>query len=210
MHFVRRRNAVERIAVAKGWVLRSSRYAADERGECLLRREKALIPFREKAPRGIHRSAVLRDESEIGAMAARELLESGFGDYAFVPHPGNPKWSREREAGFASAIRAAGKRFIRRRRPETPSDSTADWIAVLPRPVGVFAANDMDAVQYEPSVALAPAAVHGIPVITTMLHEGATFRNALGEEFLPDKHANKDALSRAIFAEIEAALNSVP
>ncbi|MBQ6009218.1 MAG: FAD-binding protein, partial [Kiritimatiellae bacterium] len=43
-----------------------------------------------------------------------------------------------------------------------------------------------------------------IPVITTMLHEGATFRNRLGEEFLPDKYANKDAISRAIFAEIEA------
>ena len=44
----------------------------------------------------------------------------------------------------------------------------------------------------------------GIPVITTMLHEGATFRNRLGEEFLPDKHANKDAISRAIFAEVKA------
>ena len=66
------------------------------------------------------------------------------------------------------------------------------------------AVRDMDAVQYEPTVALDPAAVRGIPVITTMLHEGATFRNALGEEFLPDKHANKDAISRAIFAEIKA------
>ena len=66
------------------------------------------------------------------------------------------------------------------------------------------ALRDMDAVQYEPTVALAPEAVRGIPVITTMLHEGATFRNALGEEFLPDKHANKDAISNAIFAEIKA------
>ena len=66
------------------------------------------------------------------------------------------------------------------------------------------AVRDMDAVQYEPTVALAPAAVRGIPVITTMLHEGATFRNCDGAEFLPDKHANKDELSRAIFAEIEA------
>ena len=30
------------------------------------------------------------------------------------------------------------------------------------------------------------------------------FRNALGQEFLPDKHANKDAISCAIFAEIAA------
>ena len=68
------------------------------------------------------------------------------------------------------------------------------------------AVRDMDAVQYEPTVALAPAKLRGIPVITTMLHEGATFRNGDGKEFLADKHANKDEISRAIFAEIEAGL----
>ena len=66
------------------------------------------------------------------------------------------------------------------------------------------AVRDMDAVQYEPTVALAPEKLRGIPVITTMLHEGATFRNREGAEFLPDKHANKDEISRAIFAEINA------
>lgn len=66
------------------------------------------------------------------------------------------------------------------------------------------ATRDMDVVQHEPTVALAPAKLRGIPVITTMLFEGATFRNANGEEFLADKHANKDEISRAIFAEIKA------
>jgi len=66
------------------------------------------------------------------------------------------------------------------------------------------ATRDMDSIQYEPTVALAPARLRGIPVITTMLFEGATFRNKDGEEFLADKHANKDVVSRAIFAEVEA------
>ena len=66
------------------------------------------------------------------------------------------------------------------------------------------ATRDMDQVQYEPTVALAPESVRCIPVITTMLFDGATFRNAKGEEFLSDKHANKDEISRAIFAEVEA------
>ena len=66
------------------------------------------------------------------------------------------------------------------------------------------AVRDMDLVQYEPTVALAPAKLRGIPVITTMLHEGATFRNKDGKEFLADKHANKDVISRAILAEVEA------
>ncbi|MBO6167797.1 MAG: FAD-binding protein [Kiritimatiellae bacterium] len=64
------------------------------------------------------------------------------------------------------------------------------------------AVRDMDLVQYEPTVALAPARLRGIPVITTMLYEGATFRNKDGMEFLPDKHANKDEISRAIQNEI--------
>ena len=66
------------------------------------------------------------------------------------------------------------------------------------------ATRDMEAVQYEPTVALAPARLRGIPVITTMLFEGATFRNKDGTEFLADKHANKDEISRAILAEIKA------
>ena len=66
------------------------------------------------------------------------------------------------------------------------------------------ATRDMDQVQYEPTVALAPARLRGIPVITTMLFEGATFRNANGEEFLADKCANKDEISRAICAEVKA------
>ena len=66
------------------------------------------------------------------------------------------------------------------------------------------ATRDMDIVQYEPTVALAPESVRRIPVITTMFFEGATLRNAKGDEFLSDRHANKDEMSRAIFAEIEA------
>ena len=85
---------------------------------------------------------------------------------------------------------------------DNPPELRGDGIA-LAQSLGA-AVRDLDAVQYEPTVALAPARLRGVPVITTMLHEGATFRNRLGEEFLPDRHANKDAISRAIRAEIEA------
>jgi succinate dehydrogenase/fumarate reductase flavoprotein subunit len=85
---------------------------------------------------------------------------------------------------------------------DNPPELRGDGIA-LAQSLGA-AVRDLDAVQYEPTVALAPARLRGIPVITTMLHEGATFRNRLGDEFLPDKHANKDAISQAIRAEIEA------
>ena len=85
---------------------------------------------------------------------------------------------------------------------DNPSELQGDGIE-LAQSLGA-AVRDMDCIQYEPTVALAPEAVRRVPVITTMLHEGATFRNRDGAEFLADKHANKDELSRAIFAEIEA------
>ena len=66
------------------------------------------------------------------------------------------------------------------------------------------AVRDMDVVQYEPTVALAPPRLRGIPVITKMLFEGATFRNAEGEEFLRDKHVNKDEMAAAVLSEIAA------
>ena len=85
---------------------------------------------------------------------------------------------------------------------DNPSELRGDGIDMA---VALGAATrDMDAVQYEPTVALDPAKLRGIPVITTMLFDGATFRNANGEEFLAEKHANKDEISRAIFAEIKA------
>ena len=84
---------------------------------------------------------------------------------------------------------------------DNPPELRGDGIA-LAQSLGA-AVRDLDAVQYEPTVALAPERLRGIPVITTMLHEGATFRNRLGDEFLPDKHANKDAISSAIRVEIE-------
>lgn len=55
-------------------------------------------------------------------------------------------------------------------------------------------------VQYEPTVRI-EGPRRGIPVITTLLYEGAKLLNAKGEEFLPDARINKDELSRAIFRE---------
>jgi fumarate reductase (CoM/CoB) subunit A len=55
-------------------------------------------------------------------------------------------------------------------------------------------------VQYEPTVRV-EGPRRGIPVITTLLYEGARLLNMDGEEFLPDARLNKDELSKAIFAQ---------
>lgn len=66
---------------------------------------------------------------------------------------------------------------------------------------------DMEFIQYEPTAALSPAPLRGKSVITTMLYEGATFRNGSGEEFLFEKQVDKDILSKAITHEI---LHGIP
>lgn len=57
---------------------------------------------------------------------------------------------------------------------------------------------DEDHVQYEPTVRV-EGPKRGIPVITTLLYEGAKLLDGDGKEFLPDAKLNKDELSRAIF-----------
>ena len=57
---------------------------------------------------------------------------------------------------------------------------------------------DKDHVQYEPTVRV-EGQKRGIPVITTLLYEGARLLNMEGKEFLGDARLNKDELSKAIF-----------
>ena len=67
---------------------------------------------------------------------------------------------------------------------------------------------DLEFVQFEPSAAVAPAAIRGKSVITTMYYEGAVLRNTLGERFMLQyskdaECVNKDVQSKYIFKEIK-------
>ena len=67
-------------------------------------------------------------------------------------------------------------------------------------------------VQYEPTVRT-EGPLRGVPVITTLLYEGARLVDAQGADVLPDARRNKDELARAIFAAGGAAtydLTDVP
>lgn len=59
---------------------------------------------------------------------------------------------------------------------------------------------DLAHVQFEPTVRV-EGPKRGIPVITTLLYEGARMLNSEGKEFLGDARLNKDELSKAIFRE---------
>ena len=52
---------------------------------------------------------VTHDSAATGRMAARELMEGGASNFAFVPCPGRRFWSEERERGFVAALSLNGR-----------------------------------------------------------------------------------------------------
>ena len=86
---------------------------------------------------------VRSDPASVAAVAARALLPSGYADFAFVPSPAEVPWSVERGDAFGRCIEIAGKRFHRFCRPDEPgADALVGWLADLPKPCGILAAND--------------------------------------------------------------------
>lgn len=90
------------------------------------------------------------DETVFARVAVRELFRSGYRDYAYVPWIADTRWSRERGETFAQLVRDAGMRFHGfAKGTGTDEDSgnflheeLASWLVELPKPVGIFAAND--------------------------------------------------------------------
>ena len=125
-------------------------------------------PF-DAVPSGRYRCAVVRgDAKAVASMAARELLFRDFEDVAFVPSSESESWSRERGEAFRDCARVAGTRYhefnaecgmqnaecrIKNaqctmhnaqcgKRKGTRGEALRCWLAELPKPCGVFAAND--------------------------------------------------------------------
>lgn len=78
-----------------------------------------------------------------------------------------------------------------------PSYLKGDGLVIAQALGGAVRDVDPDHVQYEPTVRV-EGPRRGIPVITTLLYEGARLLNMNGEEFLGDARLNKDELSKAI------------
>ncbi|MBQ6246466.1 MAG: substrate-binding domain-containing protein [Kiritimatiellae bacterium] len=95
---------------------------------------------------------VVSDAADIAAAAARELLRTGHPNFAFVPVIGDKHWSRRRSAAFAAEIKALGRKVCEYRpSPDAVADAVrfregiASFLLALPKPCGVFAANDATA-----------------------------------------------------------------
>ena len=84
---------------------------------------------------------------DVASAAADELLATGRRVMAFIPTLRRNEWGWERWRRFAAIVQKAG-REARCYQPATDWDWTAErgllaeWLAALPRPFGLFAAND--------------------------------------------------------------------
>lgn len=81
---------------------------------------------------------------------------------------------------------------------DNPSYLKGDGLAIAEALGAALKDVDEEHVQYEPTVRI-EGPKRGIPVITTLLYEGAKLLTPEGKEFLPDARINKDELSKAIF-----------
>lgn len=82
--------------------------------------------------------SVLPDDGAVGRMAYRYFRERGFAHFAFCGHP-TGDWSLARQRAFADAARADGFACeVAVHADEVP----VKWVAALPKPVAILAAND--------------------------------------------------------------------
>ncbi|MBR1837920.1 MAG: substrate-binding domain-containing protein [Kiritimatiellae bacterium] len=94
---------------------------------------------------------VYSDPAPIARAAARELMLLGNDHYAYVPCPGDDVWSRDRGEEFRHLVRRTGKTVHSLPAELAASDAPhfartlEKWIGRLPRPCGVFVANDLAA-----------------------------------------------------------------
>ena len=109
--------------------------------------------FRHRNPKTVPPQSTLfaYDEDAIASMAARELLRLNLASYCFVPEPSNEYWSQERERGFLLAMDVNFKLKnttvcpIRGKVLPKILRDISQWLLKLPKPIGVFAANDTTA-----------------------------------------------------------------
>ena len=91
---------------------------------------------------------VTQNYAENGMEAARILIRPEIDNYAFVGFASRTNWSVQRGKGFASVVKLNGKRlhrFENRRTAIGKCKELVQWLAAIPKPVAIFAANDSTA-----------------------------------------------------------------
>ena len=91
---------------------------------------------------------VVQDYGENGEIAARELIQTNVDNYAFVGTRTPCNWSDRRGESFSRSIQLQGKVCHVFGGSSSEGDwhgGVERWLLALPKPVGIFAANDLTA-----------------------------------------------------------------
>ena len=110
-------------------------------------------------------SCVSHDSVATGRLAAKELLQTNYANFAYTPFPEQRFWSEDRKQGFMEALSLNGRTCVVFDGGDAEFSSPGyqarlrEWLAALPRPCGLFAANDRVATEV-----LTAAACAGIKV----------------------------------------------
>ncbi len=102
--------------------------------------------------RGI--TSISHDSQVTGALAARHLLSLGLDNFAFFASPPHQTWSQNRLKSYVAELSQLGRTVIK-----YTGGSIGHWLATLPKPCGLFAANDLMAERI-----ISEAFAHGIAI----------------------------------------------
>lgn len=112
--------------------------------------------FLSRPPSTIESGAVCvwSDSRVIAAEAEQQLSRLGFSDMAFVSFPDECSWSEGRREAFREIVLEHGIGYHEIRLPKfncsvRKSSGFAKWLQCLPKPCGIFAANDVTAAAVE-------------------------------------------------------------
>ena len=112
------------------------------------------VVFIDHDPATLPRNAfsVCHDSAATATLAAKELLSTGFDNFAYVAFHERRFWDDEREVAFRKAVELNGKQCSVFRTGSVSSAASVGYlrklrsfIGSLPRPCGIFAANDRTA-----------------------------------------------------------------
>ena len=178
------------------------------------RRVKAAIFFGLKGDMALPYPAVqlISDDRAIGEAAAKVLAKSGLRQFAYLGAPHGERWSVARGAAFTEALEARGFGPVAdyspsAKRPDWRRERRrlSEWIASLPKPVGVFAAFDQRARHL-----LSVCRALEIPVPRQVQILGADDEDYLCENEIPplsslalDFRGAAESAMRAVFAHLE-------
>ena len=116
------------------------------------------VVFYAHNPKSLPASAlsVSHDSAQTARAAAKELMTTGFENFAFIPFERKTYWSEERKAAFVSALKLNGRKcrvFDTGSKQLNQTERQTElrrFLSSLKKPCAVFAANDVTAAAIPP------------------------------------------------------------